>query len=101
LDLAEHALGRGILDRFIVFNQDDLKKVNEVRNKAGCGKDCGLFLIKESPRYNVPGPPGVDGIETVASVLSISDDNVFNCLGRSQQSGLVWSSDYPLSYARL
>jgi chromosome segregation ATPase len=45
----------------------------------GCHQDCGVFQVKQSARYNIPAPP-VPGIETVASVLNISDDLVFNCL---------------------
>ena len=35
--------------------------------------------VHQHPRYNIPAPPG-NGIETVASVLHVADDLVFNCL---------------------
>ena len=77
--IAELALGHGNLDRFIVTNDQDRKTFQQVRKDAGCQSDCGVFQLKQSARYNIPGPPA-PGIETVASVLNISDDLVFNCL---------------------
>jgi hypothetical protein len=47
-----------------------------IRTRAGCRQDCGLFGFTNSPRFKVPPPP-VDGIETVAGVLSIPNDIVF------------------------
>jgi hypothetical protein len=73
------ALGHGNLDRFIVTNDQDRKTFQQIRKDAGCQQDCGVFQLKESARYNIPGPPA-PGIETIASVLTISDDLVFNCL---------------------
>jgi chromosome segregation ATPase len=77
--IAELALGSGNLDRFIVTNDQDRKTFQQIRKDAGCNSDCGVFQVKQSARYNIPGPPA-PGIETVASVLNISDDLVFNCL---------------------
>jgi hypothetical protein len=78
--LAEHAMGKGILDRFIVTCDSDLLLLNDLRRKAGCGKECGVFQQPPSRRYSVPAP-AVEGTETIASVLSVSDEHVFNCLG--------------------
>ena len=77
--IAEHALGTGTLDRFIVTNDHDRKLLQEIRSQASCQRDCGIFQVHASSRYNVPGPP-VPGVETVASTLNISNDLVFNCL---------------------
>lgn len=77
--LAEYALG-GILDRFIVCNDFDRKELQNIRRLTGCSsRDCNIFQQSTAKRYEVPSPP-CDGIETVASTLSISDDVVFNCL---------------------
>jgi predicted nucleic acid-binding Zn-ribbon protein len=78
--LAEHAMGQGMLDRFIVTCDDDRLLLNDIRRKAGCGKECGVFQQAPTRRYSVPAP-AVEGTETVASVLSVSDELVFNCLG--------------------
>jgi chromosome segregation ATPase len=78
-DLAEHALGSGSLERFIVTNNHDRLLLNKIRRQVGCNRDCGVFQTKRHPRYRVPEPP-VDGVETVCSVLNITDDIVFNCL---------------------
>lgn len=78
-EIAELALG-GVLDKFIVTNDADSKTLRQIRQAAGCQQDCGVFRVAESARYNIPPPPPVDGIETVASVLSIEDDIIFNCL---------------------
>jgi len=77
--LAELALGNGSLDRFIVTNDHDRKAFQAIRREAKCQNDCGIFQVSQHPKYNIPPPP-VDGIETIASVLTISDDLVFNCL---------------------
>eukprot|EP00934_Nitzschia_sp_Nitz4_P001332 Nitzschia sp. Nitz4//scaffold133_size116822//74277//77815//NITZ4_003812-RA/size116822-snap-gene-0.17-mRNA-1//-1//CDS//3329535411//1332//frame0 len=78
-ELAELALGNGSLDRFVVTNDHDRKVVLSIRKKLGCQSDCGVYQVSPHGRYNIPPPP-VDGVETVASVLNISDDLVFNCL---------------------
>lgn len=80
-EIAELALGPGTLDRFIVTNSHDRDVMNKIRREAGCARDCDLFLVKEFPRFKIPPPP-VAGIETVASVLSVSNDTVFNTLGK-------------------
>ena len=78
--LAESALGNGVLDRFIVTNDHDRKILQTLRQKIGCQSDCGIFQVSiYNGRYRVPAPP-IDGIETVESALTISDDLVFNCL---------------------
>jgi chromosome segregation ATPase len=77
--IAEVAIGGGTLDRFIVTNDHDRKVMQSIRLRAGCRQDCGIFQVHETPRFKVPPPP-VDGIETVASVLNIPNDIVFNCL---------------------
>jgi chromosome segregation ATPase len=77
--IAEVAIGGGTLDRFIVTNDHDRKVMQSIRTKAGCRQDCGIFQVHETPRFKIPPPP-VDGIETVASVLNIPNDIVFNCL---------------------
>lgn len=79
---AELALGYSTLDRFIVTNDEDRILVNEIRTKARCQRDCGLFQMNDLARFQVPPPPHAE-IETIASVLAISDDLVYNCLGKS------------------
>jgi chromosome segregation ATPase len=78
--IAEKAMGGSTaLDRFIVTTDHDRKIFQKIRKEAGCQQDCGVYQCKPSRRYNVPAPP-VDGIDTVASALNVSDDLVFNCL---------------------
>jgi len=76
--LAELAIGNGVLDRFVVFNNGDRKRFQQIRRDAGCQMDCGIFQQHQHPRYRVPEPP--QGVETVATVVSIQNDLVFNCL---------------------
>ena len=79
-ELASTALGNGTLDRFIVTNAHDRKVMGDLRKQLQCGfSECGLFQVKKDKRFDVDGPPAPD-IETVASVLVISNDIVFNCL---------------------
>lgn len=77
--LAELAIGSGMLDRFIVTTDNDRKILQGIRNKLGCRNDCGILQVHPHARYNVQPPP-VDGIETVASVLQVSNDLVYNSL---------------------
>lgn len=77
--IAEYALQNGTLDRFIVTNDQDRQLLQKIRKDAGCNLDCGIFQVSKHAKYDVPGPP-VEGVETVASVLNITDDLVFNCL---------------------
>jgi hypothetical protein len=77
--IAECALG-GVLDKFIVTNDVDSKLMRQIRETARCQQDCGVFKVAIATRYNIPCLATGDGIETVASVLSIEDDVVFNCL---------------------
>eukprot|EP00535_Pseudo-nitzschia_heimii_P003888 CAMPEP_0197177072 /NCGR_PEP_ID=MMETSP1423-20130617/2806_1 /TAXON_ID=476441 /ORGANISM="Pseudo-nitzschia heimii, Strain UNC1101" /LENGTH=1222 /DNA_ID=CAMNT_0042626559 /DNA_START=130 /DNA_END=3798 /DNA_ORIENTATION=+ len=76
--LAELAIGNGVLDRFVVFNDADRKLFLKIRREAGCRMDCGVFQQKQRPRFQVPVPP--EGVETVATVIAIQNDDVFNCL---------------------
>jgi hypothetical protein len=55
--------------------------LQDIRKRAGCGRDCGIFEQPRSQRYHVP-EPAVEGLETIASVISVSEDLVFNCLGK-------------------
>lgn len=94
--IAEAALGLGTLDRFIVTNDRDRQLYMKLRVEVGCdSRDCGVFQIHEGERYRVPPPP-VEGVETVASALNISDDLVFNCLvdnARADQRALADSKE--------
>jgi hypothetical protein len=78
-EIAETALGR-VLDKFIVTNDADSKLLRQIRETARCQQECGVYRVAVSARYNIPPPPSGDGLETVASVLTIDDDIVFNCL---------------------
>jgi chromosome segregation ATPase len=78
--IAECAMGVGVLDRFIVCNDVDRKVLQKIRSEAGCQQDCSIFQISQHPRYRIPGPPEIDGVETIATVLSIENDVIFNCL---------------------
>lgn len=114
--LAEHALGLG-LDRFIVTNSHDRDVVLQIRDQVRCRpRECSLsqmvstlgsdnnvlcryslfnpFSKTDGPRYNVRLPP--EGIDVVASVLTATDDLVFNCLvdnGRMDQKALFETMD--------
>ena len=79
--LAELALGPN-LDRFIVTNPHDRQLFMKVRAEVGCHRECNAYQSDPkaiNQRYPVPPPP-VDGIETVASCLSIENTLVFNTL---------------------
>jgi chromosome segregation ATPase len=77
--VAEYAIGHGTLDRFVVTNNHDRIVLQDIRQAAGCSNDCVIFQVGNNPRFAIPPPP-VAGIETVASVLTIENDAVFNCL---------------------
>jgi len=77
--VAENAIGSGILDRFIVTNDQDRATLLKIRQELGCSRECGIFQTHLGERFQVPPPP-VAGVETIASVLHIEDDLVFNCL---------------------
>jgi len=77
--IAELALARGTLDRFIVTNNDDRRVLQQIRQQVGCKADCGIFQTGNRPRFSVPAPPN-PGVETVATVLTVENDLVFNCL---------------------
>jgi hypothetical protein len=81
-ELAELAIPRNMIDRFLVTCEQDRELVNNIRQKAGCRQECGLIVVKEARRYNNVPPPPADGIETVESVLMVTDDLVYNCLGK-------------------
>ena len=76
--LAEAAIGPGALDRFVVFNDADRKLFQKIRRDAGCQSDCNVFQQSQHSRYNIPEAP--QGVETVASVVTIENDLIFNCL---------------------
>lgn len=79
--VAEFALGSGTLDRFIVTNDSDSAVIRKLRSDAGCYQDCGIFQVAAtSNRFSIPPKPNMEGIETVASVLTVENDIVFNCL---------------------
>mmetsp|Transcript_29485 Transcript_29485/g.33811 ORF Transcript_29485/g.33811 Transcript_29485/m.33811 type:complete len:1212 (-) Transcript_29485:207-3842(-) len=90
--LAETAMGGG-LDRFVVFNDADRKLYQKIRLEAGCqSSGCNVFQQYQHPRYNTPEAP--QGVETIASVLTIENDLVFNCLvdnARIEQKALTRS----------
>merc|ERR1740139_2091521 len=78
--LAELSLGFGVFDRFIVTNDIDRSYFMKLRNEIRCtSRDCGVFQMHVGARYNIKSPPS-DDVETVASVLNIENDLVFNCL---------------------
>lgn len=78
--IAEKALNTNNLDKFILTNSRDRALFTQLRQQASCRfHECGFFQVKIAQRYPILPPP-VQGIETVASVLSIDDDLVFNCL---------------------
>ncbi|GKY99180.1 structural maintenance of chromosomes protein 6 [Mayamaea pseudoterrestris] len=77
--LAERALGFKALDKFIVTNDHDRVLLQKIRVNCGCSQDCEIIQTYSNARFNVPASPAA-GIETVATVLSISDDLVFNTL---------------------
>lgn len=80
--IAEHAIGPGALDRFIVTNQADFNLVNKIRKDLGCqARECPLYRISPKStknRYAVPLPP--PGVETVTSVLNVENAMAFNFL---------------------
>lgn len=76
--IAQHAMGN-ILDRFIITDARDAALFRKLRNEAGCRRECNYFQVSPARRYQIPAPP-CDGIETVASCLTIEDDLVFNTL---------------------
>lgn len=80
--IAEHAIGPGALDRFIVTNQADFNLVNKIRKDLGCqARECPLYRISPKStknRYDVPPPP--PGVETVTSVLNVENAMAFNFL---------------------
>lgn len=78
--LAELALGGGVLGRFIVTCDSDRNHFMQLRKEIGCGyRDCNVFQQSPSGRYNVHLPPS-ESVDTPLTVLSISNDLVFNCL---------------------
>ena len=78
--IAELALGTRSLDKFVVTCDEDRVLLQSIREKCGCRQDCGIYQTHNDPRFNIPEPPS-EGIETVATVLAISHDLVFNILG--------------------
>lgn len=88
--LATSALKIG-LDRFIVTNDHDRSLFMKLRNEIRCNsRQCLVIQTNEGPRYNVKQPP--EGVETAATVITVSNDLVFNCLvdsGRIDQLALM------------
>jgi len=83
--LAEKAMGRRSLDKFVCVHDSDRRLLTKLRNDVQCrGPECGLIMMNESAaqrRYNIDQSiPNVPGIETVSSVLSVEENLVFNCL---------------------
>jgi chromosome segregation ATPase len=78
-EIAELSLGGGVLDRFIVTNNEDRVTLQKLRLQARCQSDCGIFMVATNPRFRVP-KPATALIETAASVLKVESDLVFNCL---------------------
>jgi chromosome segregation ATPase len=78
--IAESAMGSNILDRFVVFNDADRKVFQMIRKNVGCRSDCGIFQQCQHSRYRIPDPPAFNDIETIASVISVQNDLIFNCL---------------------
>eukprot|EP00554_Chaetoceros_debilis_P004872 CAMPEP_0194084796 /NCGR_PEP_ID=MMETSP0149-20130528/14920_1 /TAXON_ID=122233 /ORGANISM="Chaetoceros debilis, Strain MM31A-1" /LENGTH=1202 /DNA_ID=CAMNT_0038767545 /DNA_START=99 /DNA_END=3707 /DNA_ORIENTATION=+ len=93
--MAEMSLQVG-LDRYIVTNSQDREVFMRLRGEIRCNtRECGVFQMRDSPRYNVIAPP-CDGVETVATVINATDDLVFNCLvdnGKIDQKALMGSKD--------
>jgi len=78
-EIAELAIGTGVLDRFIVTNDDDRRLLQQVRQQVACGpQECNIFQMHNGPRFNIHPPP--EGTETVDTVLQVADDLVYNCL---------------------
>jgi len=77
--IAEYSMGGGVLDRFIVTNDADRATFMQLRTAIGCrSRECSLFQTHVHSRYNISSPP--EGVDTVATVLNVQDDLVFNCL---------------------
>ena len=77
--IAELALSGGTLDRFIVTNDIDRATLMGFRQSIGCSSfECGIFQIHDGPRYQIRSPPPSDKVETIATVLNITNDLVFN-----------------------
>jgi chromosome segregation ATPase len=80
--IAEHAIGPGALDRFIVTNQADFNLITKIRKDLVCqARECPLYRISPKStknRYDVPLPP--PGVETVTSVLNVENAMAFNFL---------------------
>ncbi|GAX20801.1 hypothetical protein FisN_7Hh114 [Fistulifera solaris] len=77
--IAEKALGRGMLDRFIATTDEDRRILQNIRKDAGCKSDCGIVQTKNTARFSVM-PFDIEGVERVCSVLNVEDDLVFNTL---------------------
>ena len=81
--IAKKALGRGMLDRFVVTSDEDRQVLQKNRQEAGCKSDCGILQTKNSPSFSIM-PFNVDGgrveVERVCSVLNVDNDLIFNVL---------------------
>ena len=77
--IAELVLVGGTLDRFIVTNNADRTTMKRLRRGIGCSSfECGIFQIHDGPRYQVCPPPPSDKVKTIATVLNIINNLVFN-----------------------
>ena len=85
--LAERAIG-GLrtLDRFVCTTDRDRQLLTSLRQEVGCfGAQCGIWQMSPDAaraKYNVGNalPAGSQGVEMVASVLSVEEALVYNCL---------------------
>lgn len=77
--IAEKAVGRGMLDRFVVTTDEDRRILQNIRKEVGCKSDCGILQTKNSARFRVM-PFDIDGVERVCSVLNVENDLIFNTL---------------------
>jgi hypothetical protein len=74
------------LDDYLVTNMVDFAVLKELCLQVDCHVD-RLFVVENRERQSVPVPKR--GTDTVASVFSISDDLVFNCLVDKYSIGTV------------
>lgn len=77
--IAEKAIGRGMLDRFVVTSDEDRRLLQNIRKQVGCKSDCGILQTKNCARFRVM-PFDINGVERVCSVLNVENDLVFNTL---------------------
>lgn len=98
--IAEKALGRGMLDRFVVTSDEDRRVLQGIRKQVGCKSDCGILQTKNSARFRVM-PFDVDRVERVCSVLNVDNDLIFNTLIDNANIDRVALCDDKVSSERL